>query len=106
MFRWCHELTFQSPTYIPFTHTQSYQPADGLYVVVSGAIHVVGMNQQIIKTLRAGDVFGQFSLLGPLLMDSEEHSQKQSKERESRHSLVGMTFDADLSAQVSYQPKP
>ena len=37
---------------------------------------------------------------------SEEHSRENSKKSENKHSLVGMTFDADLSAQVSYQPKP
>eukprot|EP00802_Teleaulax_amphioxeia_P003931 Tamp_03934.p1 GENE.Tamp_03934~~Tamp_03934.p1 ORF type:complete len:949 (+),score=122.03 Tamp_03934:154-2847(+) len=73
-----------------FTIVQSYQPADGFYMVMSGCIHAMDLNQKIIKTLRAGDHFGQFSLLGPLLEDPTE----------GNHSTVGLMFDADLSAQT------
>jgi CRP/FNR family transcriptional regulator, cyclic AMP receptor protein len=38
-------------------------PADGLYVVVSGAVRVLGDGGVVLGELRTGDFFGELSLL-------------------------------------------
>jgi CRP-like cAMP-binding protein len=45
-------------------------PGDGLYIVVSGAVRIVGEGGAELNVLRAGDYFGELSLL-----DGSPHGQ-------------------------------
>jgi len=38
-------------------------PGDGLYVVLSGAVRILGEDGDEVNVLRAGDFFGEFSLV-------------------------------------------
>lgn len=38
-------------------------PSDGLYVVLSGAVRILGENGDEVNVLRSGDFFGEFSLV-------------------------------------------
>jgi CRP-like cAMP-binding protein len=38
-------------------------PGDGLYVVLSGAVRILGDNGAEVNVLRGGDFFGEFSLV-------------------------------------------
>ena len=40
-------------------------PADGLYIVISGRVRVVGENGATLAALGPGDFFGEISLVGP-----------------------------------------